>query len=127
MKHVLIVDADKKLRDTSVVALESAGFTVAAAAGAQAAIGLCEAQMPAVVLLELQLQRHSGVEFLHEFRSYPEWQEVPVILYTVVPVAQLVQFDQAFKTLGIIAHAYKPETSLKQLISLIEDVLKKTK
>ena len=31
---------------------------------------------PAIVMLELQLVEHSGIEFLYEFRSYPEWQRV---------------------------------------------------
>lgn len=122
MKHVLVVDADRQLRSVYISALEAAGFTAVGAVSAQAAVGQCESKLPNVIILELQLQGHSGVELLHELRSYPEWQHIPVILQTMVPRKALERFDDAFKTMGIVAYAYKPETSLKKLISLVKDL-----
>jgi CheY-like chemotaxis protein len=121
MSHVLILDSDKRLRDTYVAALEAAGHSVVGAASAQASIGACEDRQPDLILLELQLRGHSGVEFLHEFRSYPEWQKIPVVLHTMVPWNELKGFDHAFETLGITGYAYKPETTLKKLISLVNN------
>lgn len=121
MSFILVIDADKRLRDTYVAALGSAGHSVVGAASAQASIAACEAREPDLILLELQLQGHSGVEFLHELRSYPEWQNIPVILHTMVPWTELKGFDHAFETLGITGYAYKPETTLKKLISLVNN------
>ncbi len=121
MKHVLIIEPDSSLRKTYSTALEKAGFSVAGTADAQKAIGLCETRAPDVIVLELQLRAHSGVEFLHELRSYTEWQSIPVILHTFVPFTQLAGFKNAFKTLKITDYAFKPETSLKKLVALVED------
>lgn len=123
MSHILVVDADKRLRGTYVEVLEIAGYSVTPAASAQASIGAIEDRAPDLILLELQLQAHSGVEFLHELRSYPEWQSIPVVLHTMVPWSDLKDFKQAFESLGIIDYAYKPETSLKQLVALVDDAL----
>ena len=123
MKHVLLVDADVRLRKTYASALETAGFSVAQAASAQSAIGLCETATPDIIVLDLQLAEHSGLEFLQELRSYSEWGSIPVLLHTMVPVQNLQNLDEAFKTFGIAGYAYKPETSLKKLVSLVEDSL----
>ncbi|MBA3758645.1 response regulator [Candidatus Saccharibacteria bacterium] len=122
--HVLVIDSDKALRNFYVSTIEVAGYTAVGAASAQSAIGSCEDHCPDVVVLELQLHGHSGVEFLHELRSYPEWQNIPVILHTVVPSKDLHGFEQALKNMRIVAYAYKPETSLKKLVSLINDSVK---
>lgn len=123
MKHVLIIDPDSALRGIYVAALEKAGVSATAAASAQVGIRFCEEQLPDVILLELQLQGHSGVEFLHELRSYTEWQSIPVVLHTMVPWSDLSEFTSAFKVMGITGYAYKPETSLEKLVNLVEDTL----
>lgn len=123
MTCVLVVDADKTLRSQVVEAFERAEYSVRSAASAQTAIGACEEQKPDLIILELQLRGHSGVEFLHELRSYPEWQNIPVILCTLVPISELERFKTAFETIGVVGYAYKPETSLKKLVSLADDVV----
>jgi CheY-like chemotaxis protein len=121
MKHILVIDPDKSLCGAYVSALESAGYSAAGVAGAESAIGICEEHKPDVIILELQLQGHSGVEFLHELRSYPEWQGIPVILHSMVPSKNLERFKQAFNNLGVVGCAYKPETSLAKLVDLVEE------
>lgn len=120
--HILLVDSDKILQSTYAQALVNAGHTVANSFSAQDAISKCEEKVPDLVLLELQLQGHSGVELLHELRSYPEWQNIPVILHTFVPPGAMQGYDEAFKHLKIIGYAYKPDTTLKKLVSLVGEL-----
>lgn len=127
MRHVLLVEADKTIRDQTVLACQGAGLSVSTSSNAQTAIGACEDHKPDVIVLELQLRGHSGIEFLHELRSYPEWQDIPVVLHTLVPWADLEKFKDAFKSMGIVGYAYKPETSFRKLIGLLEDTLSITK
>lgn len=121
MSHVLIVDADRSLRSIAKKAFEAMGFTAAAVSSAEQAIAACEERCPDVIVLDLQLRGHSGVELLHELRSYAEWQQIPVVLYTGVPKSDLAGFDTAFAMAGIQAYCYKPETSLKKLIGVVQD------
>ncbi|HYH74321.1 MAG TPA: response regulator [Candidatus Saccharimonadales bacterium] len=120
MAHVLLVEPNKVLARTYIRALEHGGHTVGHATGAQEAVDVADDHQPAVVVLELQLGARDGIEFLHEFRSYPEWQGVPVILHTQVTPVALAQFQRVLASdLGVVASLYKPQTSLVKLISTV--------
>ena len=96
--------------------------SVACATTAQTAVDAADKQRPDVVILELQLAAHSGVEFLHEFRSYPEWQSVPVIVQSGLPPAQLAEAqDSLRRDLGVRTILYKPRTTLQQLLRAVRE------
>jgi CheY-like chemotaxis protein len=120
MSKILCIEPNVILARTYVQALEHAGYETAHARGAQEAISLADEQMPDAVLLELALASHDGIEFMHEFRSYPEWLEVPVILLTNVPPPALTPIEkQLERDLGIVSYLYKPQTSLHKLLSVV--------
>jgi DNA-binding response OmpR family regulator len=77
--HVLLVEPDVILRKLYAESLSSTGCKVAQAATAQAAVLVADTQKPDVVVVNLDMARHNGVEFLYEFTSYSEWRDVPVI------------------------------------------------
>jgi DNA-binding response OmpR family regulator len=120
--HVLLLEPNTLLAQTYRSALTHAGFSVAHALGAQGAVDAADKQLPDVVIVELQLPAHSGVEFLHEFRSYPEWQHVPVIVHSVLPPMQLAGAEESLRRdLGVRAILYKPRTSLEQLLRVVRE------
>lgn len=123
MKQILIVDADRTLSATFATYLEAQGASVGLAVSAQSAVLVCEEKTPDIIILELQLVGHSGVEFLHELRSYAEWQHIPVLLHTNIPERDLTGFDEAFETLGVVGYLYKPDTSLKKLHEKVQDMI----
>jgi DNA-binding response OmpR family regulator len=118
--NVLLVEPDTKLANTYGAALGKAGFIVSLTAHAQDAIHAADSVRPDIVVLELQLSGHSGIEFLYEFRSYAEWQDIPVILLTMVPESTLGLTKVGMRQLGITQYLYKPATSLTQLIEAVE-------
>ncbi len=121
MANILLVEPDRLLAETYAQALTTAGHKVVPCASAQAAILAADQIKPDVVVLELQLIEHSGIEFLYEFRSYVDWQSVPVIVQTHVPASEFEANWQALKhQLAIEVYLYKPQTSLKQLISSVD-------
>jgi DNA-binding response OmpR family regulator len=120
--HVLLLEPNTLLAQTYTHALQQSGFTVSHAAGAQAAVFAADKQRPDVVILELQLPAHSGLEFLHEFRSYPEWQGVPVIVHSMLPPTQTLQVEESLRRdFGVKALLYKPRTSLTQLLKTVRE------
>lgn len=121
--HILLVEPDRKLAMIYARALECQGYTVTSSMHAQDAIFAADAHKPDLVLLELQLSGHGGVEFLHEFRSYTEWQSVPVMLVTLVPPQSLALTAQTMEMFGIARYVYKPAVTLRQLCSLVDDVV----
>lgn len=101
-------------------ALKGAGHTVSHVLSAQGAVHAADEQMPDVVVLELQLPRHNGVEFLYEFRSYEEWLQVPVVVYTMVPPHALAHAATLEHELGVARVLHKPTTSLAQLCAAVQ-------
>jgi DNA-binding response OmpR family regulator len=119
--NVMLLEPDRLLAGTYRQALESAGHTVRICASAQAAIFCADEVMPDVVVLELQLIGHSGFEFLYEFRSYNEWQHIPVVVVSNVPAGEFSSSWKLMKEqLGVHAYHYKPLTSLAKLIRTVD-------
>lgn len=122
MAHVLLLEPDRVLAQTYCQALTAAGHSVVPCASAQAAVLAADDRRPDVVILELQLIEHSGIEFLYEFRSYQEWQSLPVIAHTVVPFAE---FDGCWpllrEQLGLREYLYKPHVSLRRLLAAVRE------
>jgi CheY-like chemotaxis protein len=123
MNTILLIEPDQVLAQVYKEAIEgNDSSTVMAVSGAQAAITAADQTKPDLVILELQLIEHSGVEFLYEFRSYSEWQAIPIIVQTVVPFSEFHDNWHLLQNeLGVRAYLYKPHTSLKQLLSSIKE------
>jgi DNA-binding NtrC family response regulator len=122
--HIILIEPDRQLAETYTAACTQAGHSVVPCASAQAAVLAADQRRPDVVLVELQLVAHSGIEFLYEFRSYTEWQGVPLIIHSHVPPSEFVSNWQLFKNqLNISHYLYKSQTSLHDLLKTIDQVL----
>src|SRR4051812_21517752 len=123
MTRILLIEPDRRLAETYVATLSAKGCKVVACASAQAAILAADQQRPDLVILELQLTEHSGIEFLYEFRSYPEWQAIPVIVQSQVPPGEFHNNDLLKTELGVQSYLYKPRTSLNALLKAVNEQL----
>ena len=122
MSKVLLIEPNAVLARVYMQALQHAGHTAAYANNAQDAIDATDEFVPDVIVLELQLAVHDGIEFLHELRSYAEWQRLPVIINThITPDALMHVKNVLEQDLGVKAWLYKPRTSLQQLISAVNE------
>ena len=125
MAKVLLIEPDKPLAAVYQQALASAGHEVVVRHTAQSAIFAVDDGLPDLVLLELQLAAHSGIEFLYELRTYPEWQNVPVVVLSQIPAYELESSFRLLRDqLGISSYHYKPQVSLSQLLAIVEDSVK---
>ena len=121
---ILIVEPDIRLAATYRAALEARGYQAVVTTTAQEAVLAADSRMPDLVLLELQLTAHGGVEFLYEFRSYAEWQHIPVLVLSNVPPAEVAASQKTLSgSLGVTAYYYKPRTSLSVLLHAVENTL----
>lgn len=124
MSHILLIEPDRVLAETYARALINDGHSVTPCAGAQAAIMAADNQKPDLVILELQLIEHSGIEFLYEFRSYSDWQDVPVIIHSLVPASEFSGNKNILnKHLGVIYYLEKQRTTVRELLSKVSSVL----
>lgn len=124
MAHILLIEPDHLLAQTYTQLLQHAGHSVVHRATAQAGIHAADQTKPDIVVLELQLVAHSGIEFLYEFRSYPDWQSVPVIVQSLVAPSEFSDNWQLLKEqLGVVGYLYKPHTRLRDLKQLVQEQL----
>jgi CheY-like chemotaxis protein len=121
--HILLIEPNRILARTYQTALERQGHSVAIIGHAQQAVDRADEHMPDVVVLDLQLPGHSGVEFLYEFRSYPEWQHIPIVLHTFVPPPSLEAQLPLLEQLNVVEYLYKPATSLQKLLRAVSEAV----
>jgi DNA-binding response OmpR family regulator len=121
--RIILIEPDKILADIYRRALQSAGHAVVICAGAQSAIYAADEAKPEFVITELQLIGHSGMEFLYEFRSYQDWQAIPVLVHTSVPAGEFMDNWGVLRDeLGIQGYLYKPQTSLEALLATVAEL-----
>ncbi|MGZ6004817.1 MAG: response regulator [Candidatus Saccharimonadales bacterium] len=123
MTKILLIEPDINLGRIYQHFLQAVGHEVRWRTTAQAALTSVDANKPALVVLELQLAAHNGIEFLYEFRSYQDWQSIPVIIHSQVPPLLKAISPMLWDELGIAGYYYKPSTKLKDLARAVDSVL----
>ena len=119
MPKVLVIEPDRVLAENLKSALIKAGYQVHWNRDLQAAVESVDQYQPAVIIMDLATGGHGGVEFLYELRSYPEWQNLPVIICSSTPLPELANLSRALSELNISSFHYKPKTSLEQIVDSI--------
>lgn len=120
MPRVLLIETDYDLANNIGDYLRRDGHEVIWHKDPQAAIESADSLSPEIVVMDLILSTHSGVEFLYELRSYPEWQKLPVIIFGNVSEAELTASYQGLAHLDISAYHYKPITRLDELAQSVK-------
>jgi len=121
--NILLIEPDRLLAKTYTAALQAQGHAVVAVPTAQTAITAADVRQPDAVILELQLVEHSGIEFLYEFRSYTDWQTIPVIIHSLVPPSEFHGSQDILQNeLYVVSYLYKPRTSLSQLCRALDEL-----
>ncbi len=120
MLQILLIESDKVLADNAVKVLKKAGHRVVWQVDPQAALEKADSQLPDLIIMDLILAKRGGVEFLYEFRSYPDWQKVPIVLFSSLSAEELCGVGGGFEHLNIAAYLYKPHTGLVDLVKTVD-------
>jgi DNA-binding response OmpR family regulator len=117
MANILMLEPDAVLASIYRQLFELHGHGVRRSVSAQDAVFQVDELMPDVILVELQLVAHSGIEFLYELRSYSEWQHIPVIIHSCIPPLEFQDSMQLLTgMLKVRTYLYKPHTTLQTLL-----------
>ena len=114
---VLIVDDEDGIRDFLRSAFQAEGYTVLVAGDGEAALQVCEACRPDVVLLDLMMPKLDGLGFLHEFRRRHGVDACPIIIMSAVSTA--VEHAEAAGVTGAVVKPF----DLEDLIVMVEGAL----
>jgi DNA-binding response OmpR family regulator len=120
MSKILLLEPDALLGNIYQAALEHAGHEVAHYTNAQTAVLGMDKSLPDIIITELQLAMHNGIEFLYELRSYVEWQDIPIVVLSNVPSIEQESIAALWKDIHITAYHYKPLAKLQHIIDGVD-------
>lgn len=120
--NVLLLEPDRLVAKCVQDELGARNITVRVAVTADAAIMAADELQPDVVVSELSLPGHSATEFLYEFRTYSDWRDVPLVIYSSIKPKKQITQSRDWVLLGIDHLLYKPDISLKELADVVESL-----
>lgn len=123
MARILILTSDRQVGRNIQGYMVLKGHSATTFTDPQAAILAADTDAPEVVVVDLLLAGRSGIEFLYELRSYPEWQSIPVIIVGAGSEYSIQSYGQAFAQLNVAAYLSLLHTPLAKLESRIQNLL----
>lgn len=79
-QRLLLVEDEEDIAFILRFLLERHGYTVDHAADGRAALERLGAAVPDLVLMDVMLPYHDGIELVERLRATPGWQSVPVLM-----------------------------------------------
>jgi DNA-binding response OmpR family regulator len=123
MSNIILLETDRQLAKYTADYLKQQGHKTEVYSDPQSAISSADKHCPDCVVLSLLLAGRSGIEFLYELRSYPEWQKIPVIVTGKLSAEELNDYTPVFNQLGVTRYLHKSTTSLTDLAVAIQGLL----
>ena len=105
-EHVLVVDDEPAIREMLKVALEEDGYLCSTASGYESALRIISDQPFDLMLLDMVMPRHSGMELFRDVRS--SHPDIAVVFITAMPDPQVMNdvknsgaYDYLVKPVGL--------------------------
>lgn len=124
MAHILLIEDDPWLRDLYGGGLDQLrDITVAYANSADSGLEVLDSNKIDLVVLDIFLDAHNGIEFLHEVASYNDTQKIPVIILSAVLEHDFGMSPERWQEYGVVKYLYKPNTKPADLRSEVQKQL----
>src|ERR1035441_898433 len=120
MKKILIIEDDLIVANIYRNKLAVEGYQVQTALDGLAGLETVHSFKPDAVILDVVLPKMTGVALIKQLRSEPDFQKLPVIVFSNTYLSNMVQ--EAWKT-GATKCLSKANCSPKQLIEVLRGVL----
>lgn len=118
-KLVLIVEDNEESRELLRDVLEYDGYEVIEATTAEDGLELTRSRLPALILMDIQLPRMSGIEALKIIRDDPALRSIPVVAVTA---SVMTQEEHRIKDAGFDEFHRKP-VNVKAMRALVHRFL----
>lgn len=120
MSKVLVLEPDVFLGKAYLKALKKSELDPVIVQTAADAITATDMYHPDVVVMELQLGSHNGLEFLYELRSYPDLSDVKVVIYSRLEESEVGFGKKQREQLGVEAYCHKSNTSVIDMVDVVK-------
>ncbi|HWX21766.1 MAG TPA: response regulator [Candidatus Binatia bacterium] len=122
MKKILIIEDDQIVANIYRNKFSVEGYDVITAADGEAGLESLRSFRPDAIVLDLLLPKISGVDLMKKIRAEPEFQQVPIIVFSNTYLTNMVQ--EAWKA-GATKCLSKANCTPKQLIDVVRSTLSK--
>lgn len=120
-KTVLVVDDSSTVRQQVALTLVSAGYGVAEAADGVEALAAVRAQVPALVLCDVNMPRMTGLEFLETLEAEAADPPPPVVMLASSGVPDLIARAKRAGARGFIVKPFRPDLLVAAVKRLVGD------
>jgi len=120
MKKVLIIEDDQIVANIYRNKFSHEGFQVEIALDGNVGLELVRSFRPDAVVLDLMLPKLTGVELMKKIRSDPQFEQLPVIVFSNTYLTQMIQ--DAWKA-GATKCLSKSNCTPKQVIDVVRSTL----
>lgn len=118
--NILLIEDDQWLAEMySVVLEQQSGLVVQHASSATSGLDILDSQLMDLVILDLFLPEHNGIELLHELSSFDEASRPPIIILSAVFEHEL-SLGKRWQQYGVVEYLYKPHTKPDDLVAAVE-------
>lgn len=121
--NILLIEPDGISAKLFESKFGQSGLFVRVAGSVEAAVHLADKKRPNLIITEIDLPKHNGVEFLFELRSYSDWSGIPVVVLSNIPKTRFSGSEKQLELLGVVEYLYKPKTSLGKLVEVVKGYL----
>ena len=122
MNRILLVEPDQYLAVIYSSALQHNGHIVSIARTVAQSVNLLDAEKFDLMIIELKIAQHNGIELLYEMRSYVDWNKIRIIIHSSVP-EQKMMTSKTIDQLDVDKYLFKPRTSLSELCNSVEQIM----
>lgn len=124
MAKILIVEDERNLNEAYQMILQHQGHEINAAYDGTEALKITKDIEPDLILLDLRMPQMGGVEFLKKYKLKKEHPKVKVVIFSNLDTQH--EIDEAYR-LGAEKYMLKAWASPKELVQLVNSLLKKSK
>ncbi len=118
-KTVLLIDDDPASREAAVQALERAEVPVTTAVEGGDGLAAIAHEKPDVVILELGLRgAMAGKDVINMIKATMEWIDIPIVLYTRLPVASQKEARQQHGADEVVPKDAGPDALVAKVIAV---------
>ena len=119
MSHILVVDDDWMNRELLEAYLTMGGYEVKMANSGETALAMIEAELPALVLLDIRMTGMSGFEVCMQLKNGERTKNIPVLMVSALESEEDRMQATQMGADGFIAKPYNSEAILAQIASFL--------
>lgn len=116
-QNVLLLEDDAWLQEMYADSLE--GVVVSLAASADEALEKLDEKTFDLIVLDMFLPGHNGIEFIHEIASYEDTADIPIIVLSAVSPDGFGLSQERMKQYNVVEYLYKPALKPSEVASRV--------